>query len=262
MNFDVVTCLPELIEQPLQTGLVGEGLKKKLWSLTTHNLRSFGKGNHSSIDDRPYGGGDGMVIQAPILAKALETIITRSNYPINSSIIYYLSPQGPLFNQQVAQQITKKYTQVTLLCGRYAGVDQRFLNHYPIEELSIGNYILSGGELAAHVVIDTIVRLLPGVLGNSVSATADSLSQTNQLLEAPLFTRPAQWESQSVPEVLLSGDHARIEHWKSQISLLITYIKRPDLFDPRLASIESLKIIFNQISPEDKKSLGLPIHFE
>lgn len=263
MKFDVITCFPDLIEYPLQFGLVGEGRKKNLWSLTTHNLRTYGKGNHSSIDDRPYGGGDGMVIQAPVLAQALNAIPhAKPTDSTSTSVIYYLSPQGPVFNQQMAQTIVKKFSQVTLICGRYAGVDQRFLNHYAIQELSIGNYILSGGELAAQIIIDTVARLIPGVLGNTLSISEDSLSQATQLLEPPLFTRPAQWEGQSVPEILLSGDHARIAHWKQQMSLLITYIKRPDLFDPALACVDSLETIFNQLSPEDKHSLGLPAIFK
>lgn len=262
MKFNVLTCFPDLVEYPLQFGLVGEGRKKNLWSLTTHNLRAYGKGNHSSIDDRPYGGGDGMVIQAPVLAQALKDISLSPEYSLlNPSAIYYLSPQGPRFTQQIAQSMLKQFNQVTLICGRYAGVDQRFLNHFSIQEISIGDYILSGGELAAQVVIDTIARLIPGVLGNAVSATEDSLSQSHTLLEPPLFTRPAIWEGQKVPDVLLSGDHARIQQWKQQISLLMTFIKRPDLFDPNLASQDRLSMIFNQLSSEDKVSLGIPANF-
>jgi len=255
-KINVLTCFPKEFENLIKFGLVGEALKKNIWSLHIVNLRQFGDGNHHAIDDRPFGGGDGMVITAPVLERALISILPCKP----KTTFIYLSPQGSKLTQIRARELAHDFDEYVFLCGRYAGVDQRFLNFYQFNELSIGDYILSGGELAAAVTIDTIARHWDGVLGNDISKIKDSFSTNSNVLESPLFTRPREWQGMAVPEVLLSGDHQKISDWQKCVSLIVTFQKRPELFyELKLSAneLENLKSFATKLTQSDLKSLGI-----
>lgn len=217
----VLTLFPEMFPGPLGMSLSGKALEKGLWKLETVNIRDFGEGVHKTVDDAPFGGGAGMVMRADVLDKAL-----KSCAPLGRFI--YLSPRGRVFDQALAQELAGE-SQVTMLCGRYEGVDQRLLDAYGAEEVSIGDYVLSGGELAAQIVMDACVRLLPGVMGNEDTAGEESFSAG--LLEYPHYTRPASWEGRDVPETLLSGHHENIRKWRLEQAEKLTAQKRPDLWE-------------------------------
>lgn len=211
----------------------------------TINLHDFGTGIHRAIDDRPYGGGDGMVITAPTIEKAMTHVLAKKSKERTLKKIY-LSAQGKTWNQSLAREIAvNEQEDLILLCGRYGGVDQRALDYYGFEEISIGPYILSGGELAAMVIIDSILRLLPNTLGNPRSATEDSYSLYPHWLEPPLFTRPEEWEQLKVPSVLLSGHHEHIKQWKKVAALWTTWSKHPELLPKELLTPELAKQLQN-----------------
>ena len=217
----VFTLYPEVFPGPLSKGLYGKALSKKLWNLNIVNIRDAAEDKHKTVDDTPYGGGSGMLLKADVLAKSLDQNINEGEKVI------YLSPKGKKFDQTYAQQLSNEKS-VSLICGHFEGVDERVLSTRNIEEISIGDYILSGGETAAFVVIDSILRLLPGVLGNENSRVDESFE--NGLLEYPQYTKPQIWEEKSVPEVLLSGDHSKIKDWRLSQSEAITRVRRPDLW--------------------------------
>jgi len=217
----VFTLYPEVFPGPLSKGLYGKALSKKLWNLNIVNIRDAAEDKHKTVDDTPYGGGSGMLLKADVLAKSLDQNI------IEGEKVIYLSPKGKKFDQTYAQQLSNEKS-VSFICGHFEGVDERVLSTRNIEEISIGDYILSGGETAAFVVIDSILRLLPGVLGNENSRVDESFE--NGLLEYPQFTKPQIWEEKSVPEVLLSGDHSKIKDWRLSQSEAITRVRRPDLW--------------------------------
>ena len=217
----VFTLYPEFFPGPLSKGLYGKALSKKLWNLNIVNIRDAAEDKHKTVDDTPYGGGSGMLIKADILAKSLDQNI------IKGERVIYLSPKGKRFDQSYAQELSNEKS-VSFICGHFEGVDERVLSARNIEELSIGDYILSGGETAAFVVIDSILRLLPGVLGNENSRVDESFE--NGLLEYPQYTKPQIWEEKAVPEVLLSGDHSKIKDWRLSQSEAITRVRRPDLW--------------------------------
>jgi len=217
----VFTLYPEVFPGPLSKGLYGKALSKKLWNLNIVNIRDAAEDKHKTVDDTPYGGGSGMLLKADVLAKSLDQNINEGEKVI------YLSPKGKKFDQTYAQQLSNEKS-VSFICGHFEGVDERVLSTRNIEEISIGDYILSGGETAAFVVIDSILRLLPGVLGNENSRVDESFE--NGLLEYPQFTKPQIWEEKSVPEVLLSGDHSKIKDWRLSQSEAITRVRRPDLW--------------------------------
>ncbi len=217
----VFTLYPELFPGPLSKGLYGKALSKNLWNLNIVNIRDAAEDKHKTVDDTPYGGGSGMLLKADVLAKSLDQNITEGERVI------YLSPKGKKFDQSYAQELSNDKS-VSFICGHFEGVDERVLSTRNIEELSIGDYILSGGETAAFVVIDSILRLLPGVLGNENSRVDESFE--NGLLEYPQFTKPQIWEEKAVPEVLLSGDHSKIKDWRLSQSEAITRVRRPDLW--------------------------------
>ena len=217
----VFTLYPEVFPGPLSKGLYGKALSKKLWNLNIVNIRDAAEDKHKTVDDTPYGGGSGMLLKADVLAKSLDQNINEGEKVI------YLSPKGKKFDQTYAQQLSNEKS-VSLICGHFEGVDERVLSTRNIEEISIGDYILSGGETAAFVVIDSILRLLPGVLGNENSRLDESFE--NGLLEYPQYTKPQIWEEKSVPEVLLSGDHSKIKDWRLSQSEAITRGRRPDLW--------------------------------
>ena len=217
----VFTLYPEVFPGPLSKGLYGKALSKELWNLKVVNIRDAAEDKHKTVDDTPYGGGSGMLLKADILAKSLDQNKTESER------IIYLSPKGKKFNQLYAKELSKEKS-VSFICGHFEGVDERVLSTRNIEEISIGDYVLSGGETAAFVVIDSILRLLPGVLGNENSKEDESFE--NGLLEYPQYTKPQIWEEKGVPEVLLSGDHSKIKDWRLSQSEAITRDRRPDLW--------------------------------
>ena len=217
----VFTLYPEVFPGPLSKGLYRQALSKELWNLKVINIRDATEDKHKTVDDTPYGGGSGMLLKADILAKSLDQNKTESER------IIYLSPKGKKFNQLYAKELSKEKS-VSFICGHFEGVDERVLSTRNIEEISIGDYVLSGGETAAFVVIDSILRLLPGVLGNENSKEDESFE--NGLLEYPQYTKPQIWEEKGVPEVLLSGDHSKIKDWRLSQSEAITRDRRPDLW--------------------------------
>ena len=217
----VFTLYPEVFPGPLAKGLYGKALSKKLWNLSVINIRDAATGKHKTVDDTPYGGGTGMLLKADVLAKALDQKVQKGER------IFYLSPKGKKFDQKYAQELSKEKS-ISLICGHFEGVDERVLTTRNIEEISIGDYILSGGETAALVVLDSILRLLPGVIGNDKSSVDETFE--NGLLEYPQYTKPQVWEEKSVPEVLLSGDHGKIKDWRLSQSEAITRDRRPDLW--------------------------------
>ena len=217
----VFTLYPEIFPGLLNKGLYGKALSKKIWDLKVVNIRDSAEDKHKTVDDTPFGGGSGMLLKPDVLAKSID-----QNVNIGEKI-FYLSPKGKKFDQKIAKDLAKeKY--INLICGHFEGVDERILTTRNIEEISIGDFILSGGETAALVIIDSILRLLPGVIGNDMSKKDESFE--NGLLEYPQYTKPLIWEKKSVPEVLLSGDHAKIKDWRLSQSEAITRDRRPDLW--------------------------------
>ena len=217
----VFTLYPEVFPGPLAKGIYGKAKNNKLWDLSVINIRDAATDKHKTVDDTPYGGGTGMLIKADVLASSLDQNINKGER------IFYLSPKGKKFDQKLAQDLSKEQS-ISLICGHFEGVDERILATRNIEEISIGDYVLSGGETAALVVLDSILRLLPGVLGNDKSSLDETFE--NDLLEYPQYTKPQIWEEKSVPEVLLSGDHNKIKDWRLSQSEAITRDRRPDLW--------------------------------
>jgi len=217
----IFTLYPDYFPGPFGKGLYGKAMEKKIWDIKTVNIRDYAVDKHKTVDDTPYGGGLGMLIKPDILAKALDENLKADDK------IYYLSPKGKLFDQKLAKELSKE-KKINLICGHFEGVDQRVIDSRNIIELSIGDFILSGGESAAYVVIDAILRLIPGVIGNDNSINEETFE--NGLLEYPQYTKPQIWEKKSVPEVLLSGDHAKIKDWRLSQSEAITRDRRPDLW--------------------------------
>ena len=225
MRFDVITLFPEMMEG-LAAGVIGRARERELIKLNLWNPRDYTQDVHKTVDDRPYGGGPGMVMKIAPLDAAIDD--ARKANP--SAKVVYLSPQGEPFNQTMASELSQE-DGLILLCGRYEGIDERLLQKQVDQEISIGDYVLSGGELPAMVLIDTVSRLIPGVLGHADSAEQDSF--VNGLLDCPHYTRPEVLEGKKVPEVLLSGNHAAIEQWRLQQALVRTRERRPDLFESR-----------------------------
>ena len=218
----VFTLYPEVFPGPLSKGLYGKALSNNLWKLKVVNIRDSADDKHKTVDDTPYGGGSGMLLKADVLAKSLD-----ENKNENERILY-LSPKGKKFDQNLAKELADEKS-LSIICGHFEGVDERILSTRKIEEISIGDFVLSGGESAAYVVIDSILRLLPGVLGNENSKLDETFE--NGLLEYPQYTKPQVWEEKAVPDVLLSGDHNKIKHWRLSQSEAITRDRRPDLWE-------------------------------
>ena len=217
----VFTLYPELFPGPLDSGLYKKSLEKKLWSLEVVNIRDYATDKYKTVDDTSFGGGSGMLMRADVIANSLDKNISNKNEPI-----IYLSPKGKRFDQVYAKKILDK--NINIICGHFEGVDQRLLETRNIEEISVGDFVLSGGEIGAFVVIDTIVRLIPGVLGNSNSLAEETFERN--LLEYPQYTKPQKWEKKEVPDVLLTGDHAKIKNWRLAQSEVITRRRRTDLW--------------------------------
>ena len=218
----IFTLYPEVFPGPLSKGLYGKALSKNLWNLNIVNIRDAAEDKHKTVDDTPYGGGSGMLLKPDVLAKSLD------QNEIKGGRIIYLSPKGKKFDQNYAQELSDEKS-ISLICGHFEGVDERVLSTRNIEEISIGDYVLSGGETAAFVVIDSVLRLLPGIIGNENSKIDESFE--NGLLEYPQYTKPQIWEEKAVPEVLLSGDHSKIKDWRLSQSEAITRDRRPDLWE-------------------------------
>ncbi len=222
-SFKILTLFPELFPGPLGASITGAALKKNLWSFEAINIRNYAKDKHQTVDDTPCGGGAGMVLKPDVVADAIENNLT------NKTKIIYLSPRGKTLTQQKAQELAKE-KEIMLLCGRYEGVDQRVLDEFQIEEISIGDYVLSGGELAAYVLIDAVLRNVSGVLGADESLHEESFSgNLENLLEYPHYTKPQEWRGRKVPEVLIQGHHKKINEWRREKAIEITKKNRPDL---------------------------------
>ena len=218
----IFTLYPEIFPGPLAGGIYGKAMSNGLWSLKTVNIRDYADDKHKTVDDTVFGGGSGMLMKPDVVAKSLDKNVSKGEK------IFYLSPKGKKFNQDFANSLSKQ-NGINLICGHFEGIDDRLLSTRNIEEISIGDYVLSGGETAALVILDSILRLIPGVLGNRDSVKDETFE--NSLLEYPQFTKPKIWEGKSVPDVLFSGDHAKIKSWRLSQSEAITRRQRPDLWE-------------------------------
>lgn len=221
----VITLFPTAFPGVLGESLTGKALQEGLWQLEPIDLRQFGIGKHRNVDDTPAGGGAGMVLRADVLGPAIEHAMagTTPNWPL-----IYLSPRGRRMDQTMMRNLART-DGVTLICGRFEGVDERVLEHFNIQEVSLGDFVMTGGEIAAQALLDATVRLMPGVLGNAASAEEESFS--SGLLEHPQYTRPAEWKGRAIPDVLMSGHHGKIAEWRQAMSLDITRQRRPDLLE-------------------------------
>lgn len=234
MKIDVLTLFPEFFETLVDFSIVGRALESGLFSFSTVNIRDFSKDKHKRVDDYPFGGGPGMVMKPEPIYDALLSVKDKNTYVI------YLSPQGNLYNQEMAKVLSNK-EHIVLICGHYEGIDNRIVENFVDMELSIGDYVLTGGEIPAMVIIDSIVRLLPGVLSSEESYIDES--HYNGLLEYPQYTRPREFNGFEVPDVLLSGNHEKIHKWRKYQSLKNTYMKRPDLMKKRNLSKEEMDML-------------------
>ncbi len=229
MRIDVLTLFPEMFEAPLKSSIVGRAIKQGYLDVGIVNYRDFAMNRHKTVDDTPFGGGAGMVLKPEPIFLAVESLRAKMTSSLTSTVspkVILLSPQGRVFSQRVAEELASM-DHIIFISGHYEGFDERIREHLVDDELSIGDYVLTGGELPALVVIDAVARLLPGVLGNEQSAVDDSFSQG--LLEFPQYTKPSEFRGFKVPDVLLSGHHANIATWRRQQSLLVTWRKRPEL---------------------------------
>lgn len=251
MRFQVMTLFPEMIAHAVQYGVVGQAIKQQRITIQARSPREFTTNVHQTIDDRPFGGGDGMIMMAEPASLALSAM--KEQAP--EAHVIHLSPRGRQLTDERARKLTQ-FKELILISSRYGGLDERFLNDEVDEEISIGDYILSGGELGALVVIDTVARLLPGVLGNAASSEEESFRSAR--LEAPQYTRPREWRGQSAPEILLSGDHARIAKWRAGVSLMLTLERRPDLIrDVAKTELRSALEIIARAADVDLQSFGI-----
>ena len=217
----IFTLYPDMFPGPLNEGLFRKAMEKNIWNLEKVDIRKYATDKHSTVDDTPYGGGYGMLMKPDVVASAIDKNVKKGEKVI------FLTPRGKIFNQNIAKELSSEKT-INIICGRFEGIDQRVVETRNIQEYSLGDFILSGGETAAFVFIDAIIRLLPGILGNENSIKDESFE--NGLLEYPQYTKPQIWEEKEVPNVLLSGDHAKIKHWRLSQSEAITRVRRPDLW--------------------------------
>nr|WP_317282329.1 tRNA (guanosine(37)-N1)-methyltransferase TrmD [uncultured Sellimonas sp.] len=245
MNFHILTLFPEMVEQGLNTSIIGRAKEKGLLSIEAVNIRDYAFNKHQSVDDYPYGGGAGMLIQAEPVYQCYKAVCEKSGIdPKDSSQkrprVIYLSPQGTTFSQKMAEEFAKE-NELILLCGHYEGIDERVLEEIVTDYVSIGDYVLTGGELPAMVMVDAVSRLVPGVLHNDVSAEFESFQ--DNLLEYPQYSRPETWHEKKVPPILLSGHHANIEKWRREQSIIRTAQRRPDLLEQAVLTEKEKKIL-------------------
>lgn len=230
LHVTILTIFPEMFPSTLGYSLAGRALKKGIWSYEVINIRDFGVTRHHNVDDEPYGGGNGLVMRADVLSGALDAALSTNP----DADIYYMSPRGiPLKQSLVREMACKK--NIIILCGRFEGIDERVIEEYNVTEISLGDFVLSGGEVAAVALLDACIRLIPGVLANQSTLVEESFSEIESdglLLEYPLYTRPAIWRERCVPEVLLSGNHQDIKEWRKAEAIKITATRRPDLLLP------------------------------
>jgi tRNA (guanine37-N1)-methyltransferase len=235
VQIDILTLFPQMFQGIFDSGIIKRAIDQKLVSIGVHNTRDYAHDKHHTVDDYPYGGGAGMVLKPEPIFEAIESIKGESATPV-----ILLTPQGRLFSQQIAKELSQ-HSRLILICGHYEGVDERVSEHLATDEISIGDYVLSGGELAAMVVIDATIRLLPGVLGSVASPLDDS--HVGGLLEYPQYTRPAIYRGWPVPEMLLSGNHAQIAHWRREQAIQRTLKRRPELLDKTELSSEERRLV-------------------
>ena len=226
MQIDIFTLFPEMFQSPFSTGLFQRAIDRNLIRVNIHNIRDYTHDKHRTVDDYPYGGGAGMVLKPEPIFEAVEALKSALSDTVGELPIILLTPQGRLFSQEITQELSE-YSHVVLICGHYEGIDERVREYLVTDEISIGDYVLSGGELAAMVVVDAVVRLLPGFLGSDVSPLDDS--HASGLLEYPQYTRPPVFRGWPVPEVLLSGNHAKIAEWHREQAIIRTLQRRPEL---------------------------------
>lgn len=231
LNFHVLTLFPQMVEQGLNTSIIGRACEKEILSVSAVNIRDFTLDKHKKVDDYPYGGGAGMLMQAQPVYDAYLHVVNQIKTRQRPRVIY-LTPQGSVFHQQMAKEMALEQDLI-FLCGHYEGIDERVLEEIVTDYVSIGDYVLTGGELAAMVMIDSISRMVPGVLSNKESGETESFS--SDLLEHPHYTRPEEWMGKKVPQVLLSGHHKNIEKWRLEQSILRTKVRRPDLYKKYLS---------------------------
>ena len=228
MRIDILTLFPQMFQSPFSAGIFQRAVDQKLVEVNLHNIRDYTHDKHHVVDDYAYGGGAGMILKPEPIFEAVESIKSEMKEEAEALLIILLTPQGRLFSQSIAQELSRN-KHLILICGRYEGVDERVREHLATDEISIGDYVLSGGELAAMVVVDAVVRLLPGVLGSEASAADDSY--VTGLLEHPQYTRPEVYREWSVPQILLSGNHAQIAKWRREQAIRRTLECRPELLD-------------------------------
>ena len=243
MKIDILTIFPDIVAAPLRQSIIGKAIDRNLINVRVINIRDFATDKHRTTDDRPFGGGSGMVMKPEPLAAAIDSVRDAET----SVKVILLSPQGRVFRQEIAFELSR-LTHVCLVCGRYEGVDERVRRYYIDDEVSVGDYVLTGGELPALIVLDAVVRLLPGVLGSGESITEESF--VGGLLEYPHYTRPEVFEGYHVPEVLLSGNHSAIHRWRRQQSLFRTWLKRPDLLKEEELGSEDKELLSEAIQQE------------
>lgn len=246
LRFDILTLFPEMFESPFNASLLKKAREKNLIEIRITDIRDFARDKHRTADDYPYGGGSGMVMKIEPIAGALESL-----GPLDSALVCLLTPQGEVFNQKMALELAAE-SHVVLICGHYEGVDERVREHLVHREISIGDFVLTGGELPAMVVVDAVSRLVSGVLGNDQSARGDSFAVEQGLLEYPQYTRPAEFRGWAVPEVLLSGHHAEIEAWRRREALKRTCLRRPDLVRKANLTDEDRVFLEEWIARKDK----------
>ena len=248
MQFDIFTILPEVFPPYLESSILQRARQRGLIDVRVHNIRDYTHDKHHNTDDTPYGGGGGMVMKPEPVFEAVEAVLGTSPTRDKVVPVILLTPQGRVFNQRVAEELSR-HERIALLCGRYEGVDERIREHLVTDEISVGDYVLTGGELPALVIIDALSRLIPGVLGDPEGAQDDSHSMG--LLEYPHYTRPPEFRGWSVPEILLSGDHGKIERWRREQALLRTLNKRPDMLEKANLS-ETDKKYLNGLKKEER----------
>jgi tRNA (guanine37-N1)-methyltransferase len=235
-QINILTLFPEIYPGSLQYSISGKAFDAKLWTINAKNIRDFAPDKNKTVDSPPYGGGGGMILRADVLGEAIEQFFLPNGLPI-----IYLSPKGKLFNQKMAKSFVEEAQGMNILCGRFEGIDERIINEYKITEVSIGDYVLSSGDIASFVVIDCCLRLLPGYLGNEESLKEESfgMGHYEDLLEYPHYTKPAVWKSEQVPEVLISGNHAKINEWRLNLAEDKTRETRPDLWSKYLKGVKN-----------------------